>query len=260
LSHGDCKHVLLFPANPEELYQFSMQALDLAQRLQTLVFLMSDLDLGMNYWMSDEFAPPTQPLDRGKVLTAEDLDRIQEFARYRDVDGDGIPYRTLPGTRHPKAPFFTQGAGHDDRARRSEKPQDWSSNLDRLAHKHETARHLVPESVLQRAVKPTSIGIVAYGSSDLPVREAIHKLAISHGIEADYLRIRALPATAATLDFLRTHERVYVVEQNRDAQLATILRAEHPEVATRLRSVLHYNGLPLDAATVVNEICQQEGE
>ncbi len=260
LSHGDCKHVLLFPGNPAELYEFSMRALDLAQRLQTLVFVMSDLDLGMNYWMTDEFTPPSQPLDRGKVLTAEDLDRIQEFARYRDVDGDGIPYRTLPGTHHPKAPFFTQGAGHDDRARRSEKPHDWSSNLDRLAHKHETARQLVPESVLQRAAKPTSLGIVAYGSSDLPVREAIQKLTLNHGIDVDYLRIRALPATPSTLEFLRTHERVYVVEQNRDAQLATILRAEHPEVATRLRSVLHYNGLPLDAATVVNQICQQEGE
>ncbi len=258
LSHGDCKHVLLIPGSPEEAYEFSMVALDLAQRLQTTVFVMSDLDLGMNYWMSAPLKPPTKPLDRGKVLSAEDLDRIQEFARYRDIDGDAIPWRTLPGTRHPKAPFFTQGAGHDDRARRSEKPEDWAGNLERLARKHETARRLVPPSVLQRASGPTPRGVIAYGSSDLPTREALAMLEQAHECPCDYLRVRALPLTPETVEFIESHERVYVVEQNRDAQLASIIRAEFPHLATRLRSVLHYNGLPLDASTVLDQILAQE--
>lgn len=258
LSHGDCKHVLLLPANPREAFEFAVEALDLAQRLQTLVFLMSDLDLGMNYWLSDPLTPPSKPLDRGKILSTEDLERIQEFARYRDIDGDAIPYRTLPGTRHPKAPYFTQGAGHDDRARRSEKPEDWAGNLDRLARKHETARRLVPESVLEPATRATSIGVIAYGTSNMAVREALATLARHHDFHADYLRVRALPATARTVEFIEAHERVYVVEQNRDAQLASILRAEHPHISTRLRSVLHYNGLPLDAATVIENILAQE--
>ncbi len=258
LSHGDCKHVLLIPGSPEEAYEFSMVALDLAQRLQTTVFVMSDLDLGMNYWMSAPLKPPTKPLDRGKVLSAEDLDRIQEFARYRDIDGDAIPWRTLPGTRHPKAPFFTQGAGHDDRARRSEKPEDWAGNLERLARKHETARRLVPPSVLQGASGPTPRGVIAYGSSDLPTREALAMLEQAHECPCDYLRVRALPLTPETVEFIESHERVYVVEQNRDAQLASIIRAEFPHLATRLRSVLHYNGLPLDASTVLDQILAQE--
>ncbi|MGC8841261.1 MAG: 2-oxoacid:acceptor oxidoreductase subunit alpha [Candidatus Sumerlaeaceae bacterium] len=254
LSHGDCKHVLLIPANPKEAFEFAILALDLAQRLQTLVFVMSDLDLGMNYWLSDPLEAPAQPLDRGKVLNADDLEKITEFARYRDVDGDAIPYRTLPGTRHPKAPFFTQGAGHDDRARRSEKPEDWAGNLQRLARKHDTARKLVPESVLEPASKPTPVGVIAYGSSDLATREALAHLANVHDWHADYLRLRALPATEKTIEFIEQHERVYVVEQNRDAQVATILRAEHPHIASHLRSVLHFNGQPLDAATVIDQI------
>jgi 2-oxoglutarate ferredoxin oxidoreductase subunit alpha len=258
LSHGDCKHVLLIPANPKEAYEFSMKSLDLAQRLQTVVFVMSDLDLGMNYWISDTFDPPATPLDRGKILSAEDLEKGIEFARYRDVDGDGVPYRTLPGTRHPKAPFFTQGAGHDDRARRSEKPEDWAGNLARLARKHAFARSLVPESLFELNEKPTRVGVVAYGTSDLPVREALAILKDQHDIRADYMRIRALPLTTATVEFLAAHERIYLVEQNRDAQLASIIRAEEPHLAARIRSVLHFNGLPLDAATVVNQILGQE--
>jgi 2-oxoglutarate ferredoxin oxidoreductase subunit alpha len=258
LSHGDCKHVLLMPANPAEAYEFSMVALDLAQRLQTPVFVMSDLDLGMNYWMSDPFEPPTRPLDRGKVLSAEDLERLQEFARYRDIDGDAIPWRTLPGTRHPKAPFFTQGAGHDERARRSEKPADWEGNLARLARKHDTARRLVPPSILQPASVPTTRGVIAYGTSDLPTREALEILATAHDRPCDYLRVRALPATEETIRFIETHERVYVVEQNRDGQLAAILRAEFPHIATRLRSVLHDNSLPLDADSVVRQVLAHE--
>ncbi len=258
LSHGDCKHVLLIPANPKEAFEFSMTALDLAQRLQTLVFVMSDLDLGMNYWLSDPLEPPTQPLDRGKVLTAEELDQITEFARYRDVDGDAIPYRTLPGTRHPRAPFFTQGAGHDDRAKRSEKPEDWAGNLERLARKHETARTLVPESLVELATKPTRVGVIAYGTSDLPTREALARLATAHEWHADYLRLRALPATAKTVEFIEQHDRVYLVEQNRDAQVAAILRAEHPHIASRIRSILHFNGQPLDAATVIEQLLTLE--
>ncbi|MCX7624916.1 MAG: 2-oxoacid:acceptor oxidoreductase subunit alpha [Candidatus Sumerlaeaceae bacterium] len=258
LSHGDCKHVLLIPANPREAFEFSYQALDLAQRLQAPVFVMSDLDLGMNYWMSDSFQPPSKPLDRGKVLSAAQLEQITDFARYRDVDGDGIPYRTLPGTRHPKAPFFTQGAGHDDRARRSEKPQDWAGNLERLALKHSTARSLVPEPIVQFAPLPTRRAVIAYGSSDLPTQEALHHLLTLHECPLNYLRLRALPASEKAIEFIENHERVYIVEQNRDGQVACILRAEFPHVADRLYSILHFNGLPLDAETIVKQVLELE--
>lgn len=259
LSHGDCKHVVLIPGTVEECYEFAGEALDLADRLQTFVLLMSDLDLGMNKSMSDPFKAPEKPLDRGKVLSAADLAENGGFARYRDVDGDGIPYRTLPGTDHPDAAFFTRGTGHTEEANYSEKPEDWLRNMDRLARKFDTARKLVPQPIVMEA-PGAKIGIIAYGSSDLAVREACHYLKTDNGLSVSYLRLRALPVNGAVQAFIAAHEAVYVVEQNRDAQVNGILRSEYPELASKLKSVLHYDGMPIAAENIVGQVLKQEAQ
>lgn len=253
LSHGDCKHVLLIPGTLQETFEFGIDVLNLAERLQTLVFLMLDLDLGMNNYMVNPLTLPEKPLDRGKVLDAEALEKVQEFARYRDVDGDGIPYRTVPGTPHPRAAFFTRGTGHTDRATYSEKPEDWQSNMDRLTRKFKTARSITPQPIIDE-VDGAQVAIIAYGSSNAPVEEAREQLESQHGVKSSYLRIRALPASEAVRSFIEKHDKVILVEQNRDAQMAGILRAENPDLAHKIVSLLHYNGLPLDAQTVVDGI------
>ncbi len=252
LSHGDKSHVLLIPSSMLECYSMSIEAFDLAERLQTPVFVMSDLDLAMNNWASDPFPYPDKPLDRGKVLDAEGLTERNGFARYRDVDGDGIPYRTLPGTKHPLAAYFTRGSGHTDRATYSERPEDYIAIMDRLARKHDTARSLVSKPEIFNGSK-TPIGIVAFGSSHHAVQEA-RDLLREKGIETNYLRIKALPFQQEILDFILAHERVYVVEQNRDAQMKSLLTIELGAESARLRPVLHYNGLPLDAQSVVEGV------
>jgi 2-oxoglutarate ferredoxin oxidoreductase subunit alpha len=259
LSHGDCKHVLLIPGNMRECFEFAEQALELAEKLQTLVFLMSDLDLAMNKWMSDTFTPPTKPLARGKVLNALELSRNGEFARYRDVDGDGIPYRTLPGTDHPNAAYFARGTGHTEKAVYSEKPEDWQRNIDRLQRKFDTAREIVPQPVVDD-MDGAVAGIIAYGSSNPAVSEARHILESEHGIKTSYLRIRALPVNGKVKEFCERHQLVCVVEQNRDGQVASILRSEYPEFGTRLKTALHYNGMPIDADTVVHMVLQRIAE
>ncbi len=252
LSHGDKSHVLLFPASMLECYSMAMEAFDLAEELQTPVFVMSDLDLGMNNWASDPFPYPEKPIARGKVLDAAAVAERGGFARYRDVDGDGIPYRTLPGTNHPLAAYFTRGSGHTDRATYSERPEDYVAIMDRLARKHDTARTLVPAPETFGDGR-SPVGILAFGSSHYGVMEA-RDLLRAGGLETDYLRLRALPFTAGLLDWVRAHERVYVVEQNRDAQMKSLLTIELGADSGRLRSILHYNGLPLDAQTVVEGI------
>jgi len=229
----------------------SIDAFDLAERLQTPVFVMSDLDLGMNNWVSDPFPYPEKPLDRGKVLDAAAIEERGGFARYRDVDGDGIPYRTLPGTKHPLAAYFTRGSGHTDRATYSERPEDYVATMDRLARKHDTARTIVPKPEISGG--GNEIGILAFGSSHYGVEEA-RDLLRGKGIETDYLRLRALPFPAEVLDWVRAHDRVYVVEQNRDAQMKSLLTIELGGDSAHLRSILHYNGLPLDAQTVVEGV------
>jgi 2-oxoglutarate ferredoxin oxidoreductase subunit alpha len=256
LSHGDCKHILLIPGNVRECYEFSMEALELSEKFQTLVFVMSDLDLGMNKWLSEPFDYPSKPISRGKVLSAEDLSKNGTFARYKDVDGDGIPYRTIPGTEHPGAAFFTRGTGHTETASYSEKPEAWQKNIDRLARKFDTARECVPAPVVERT-NGAEIGIVAYGSSDAAVAEARHILEHEHGVRTSYLRVRALPVNGAVKNFCASHNKVLIVEQNRDAQFASILKGEYPEFAARFRSVLHYNGLPVDADTLVRYVLSQ---
>jgi 2-oxoglutarate/2-oxoacid ferredoxin oxidoreductase subunit alpha len=259
LSHGDCKHPLLFPANPVECYEMSAEALNLAERLQTLVFVMLDLDLGMNSWMSDPFEPITTPIDRGKVLSDDDLAKVGQFARYKDVDGDGICYRTLPGTSNPLGTYFTRGTGHTEAATYSEKPRDWKNNMDRLVRKFDTARKLVPRPVVETAKSGAAeIGVIAFGSTDPSVQEARALLDREHGRQTDYLRLRALPIDHEVRDFIASHRVTYVVEQNRDAQCAEILRLECPELITRIKSVLHYDGLPIDAQSIVEGIIAHE--
>jgi 2-oxoglutarate ferredoxin oxidoreductase subunit alpha len=259
LSHGDTQHVLLLPGSVDECFTMAVEAFDVAERLQTPVFVMTDLDLGMNNWMADPFPYPERPLDRGKVLSEADLERLGGFARYKDVDGDGIGWRTLPGTDHPKAAYFTRGTGHDENAAYSEKPETFEANMERLARKLETARSLVPGPELH-GKGAARVGIVAYGSSHPAVVESRVQLAKEKGLETDYLRVRAYPFARAVHEFVERHERVYVVEQNRDGQLAALLRLDlAPELAPRLRSVAHVHGLPLDARSVTDEILGLEG-
>jgi 2-oxoglutarate ferredoxin oxidoreductase subunit alpha len=259
LSHGDTRHVVLLPANVKECFELSMAAFDLTERLQTPVFVLTDLDLGMNNWMSDPFTYPEKPLDRGKVLTAEDLNRLGGFARYRDVDGDGIPWRTLPGTKHPKAAYFTRGSGHNDSAGYTEKPDEYIGQMERLARKFENARKLVPAPI---AVKDgtSKIGFLAFGTTDFALRESLDQIKAEHGQSVDYMRIRAYPFAHEIHDFVASHERVYVVEQNRDAQLASLLKLDLPaDQVVKLRSILHYNGLPVDARSITEEFATKEG-
>ena len=258
LSHGDTKHVFLLPGNVRECYEFATQAFDLAERLQTPVFVLSDLDLGMNNWMSDPFEYPEKPLDRGKILTAEQLKEQGGFARYRDVDGDAIPYRTLPGTDHPLAAYFTRGSGHNDKGQYSERPDDYQALMERLARKSDTARTLVPAPVVVQTGK-SKIGILAYGTSDFAVGESRDQLLKEYGVETDYLRVRAFPFTRSVHDFIASHERVYVVEQNRDAQMLQLPKLDLPAQETvKLRSIRHFNGLPIDARSVTDEFVLQE--
>ena len=259
LSHGDTKHVILIPGSVKECFEFGIAAFDLAERLQTPVFVLSDLDLGMNNWMSEPFDYPEKPIDRGKVLTAEDLERLGEFARYKDVDGDAIPYRTLPGTDHPKAAYFTRGSGHNERAAYTERPDDYQNLMERLNRKFETARTLVPHPIVVQTGK-SKIGIIAFGTSDFAVQESRDQLKKEYGVETDYLRIRAFPFTSEVHEFVASHERVYIVEQNRDAQMLSLLKLDLPaEDAVKLCSIRHFNGHPIDARSVTDEFVLQEG-
>ncbi len=260
LSHGDTRHPMYFPCSPEECFSMSGEAFDLAEYFQTPVFVMTDLDLGMNNWMADPFQYPEKPLNRGKVLTAEDLDKLGGFARYKDVDGDGVGYRTLPGTNHPSASYFTRGSGHNEKAQYTEREDDYMNNMDRLAHKFDAMRSHVPAPVEHKNEK-ARIGFVAIGTSDYAVRESCDQLKAEYDIDASYLRLKAYPFTEHLEDFIRRHERVYVVDQNRDGQLLGMMRLEFAaELIAKLRSVRYYGGLPLDARTVTEEIVRQEGK
>ena len=257
LSHGDTRHPLLLPSSVSECYQMAMDAFDLAERLQTPVFVMSDLDLGMNMWMSETFAYPDVPIDRGKVLDREALGRIGEWGRYVDVDGDGIPYRSIPGTEAPA--YFARGSGHNARGQYSERGDDYVGNIDRLRRKFDTARTLVPAPDIHEA-PDARVGLLAYGTSHWAIVESRDQLEAEAGLSTSYLRLRAYPFPDAVADFVRRHDRVYVIEQNRDGQMASLLRMDLPaELAVKLRSVLHYNGLPLDARSVTDGVLAQEG-
>jgi 2-oxoglutarate ferredoxin oxidoreductase subunit alpha len=257
LSHGDTRHPVLLPSSVRDCYDFGMKALDLAERLQTPVFVLSDLDLGMNMWMSDPFPYPTQPWDRGKVLSDEQLAKLPTFERYRDVDNDGIPYRTIPGLVHdPKGAYFTRGSGHDEAARYTESPEVYAHNMDRLAKKFETARTLVPPPVVEDD-EHAEVGLIAFGSTHWAMIEARDQLR-RHGLRTGYLLLKALPFTEHLKRFVGKYRRIYVVEQNRDGQMAELVRLELPAEAGRVGSVRHYTGMPIDARFVSEEILAQE--
>jgi len=260
LSHGDTKHMMLFPASPLECFEMGIEAFNLAEKYQTLVFVMSDLDIGMNNWMSDPFPYPEKLIERGKVLTKEDLKRLGGFGRYKDVDGDGIPYRTLPGTEHPAASYFTRGSGHNAQAQYSERPEDYENNMLRLNRKFEHAREGAPQPVIEGAGN-TEVGIIAFGSSHWAIIESRDQLRKEHELTTDYLRIRAYPFSHEIHDFIRAHKRVYVVEQNRDGQMFSLLKLDlESELVPRLRSVARLDGLPIDARSVTNDIAAMEAK
>ena len=256
LGHGDTKHIVLLPGSVNECFELGWKAFDFAERFQTPVFLLSDLDLGMNQWMTDPFEYPDAEIDRGKVLWEEDFEGLENWGRYLDIDGDGIPYRTLPGNRHAKSGYFARGTGHDEYANYSEEPDDWVKGMDRLLVKFENARKEMPQPKIMSRDGAT-IGVIAFGSTDPAVCEALDYLS-EDGIEIDYLRLRALPVVNEVREFIRDHERVYVVEMNRDGQLHQILSLEVPESATHLISLTHNDGLPLTANWIKGAILNEE--
>ena len=256
LSHGDTKHVILLPSSVEDCFYMASEAFDLAERLQTPVFVLSDLDIGMNNWMSNEFVYPEKIYDRGKVLNAEELEKVGSFARYKDVDGDGVPYRTLPGTKHKLASYFTRGSGHNEKAAYSERSDDYMKNMDRLNRKFETAKNYIPKPVVDN-VEGAKVGIIAFGSTDQAMAEARNSLN-EKGIKTNYMLLKALPLVDEVKQFIEANDVVYVVEQNRDAQLLNILFMEYQDHKRNLKSIVHYSGMSVDAMSIVDGIVSKE--
>ena len=256
-SHGDTKHVLLLPEDPAECFEFGALAFDLADRLQTPVFVMLDLDIGMQDWLTEPLAwDDSRRLDRGKVMTAQDLDAGRDFGRYLDVDGDGIPYRTYPGTHAVKGSYFTRGTTKDRYARYTEEGPAYVDNMQRLQRKFETARSLVPKPVMTRAAQPTNAGVIWFGSTGAAMAESLAELE-RQDVHLDRLRIRAFPFDDAIPDFVAAHDHVFVVEQNRDAQLKMLLVNECGIDPAKLTSVLHYDGTPITERFITREIGEQ---
>jgi 2-oxoglutarate ferredoxin oxidoreductase subunit alpha len=260
MGHGDTRHVILLPGSVSECFEFGWRAFDLAERLQTPVFVLSDLDFGMNQWMTEPFEYPNVEMDRGKTISEADLEKANGlWARYKDVDGDAIAWRTIPGNKHPAAAWFGRGTGHDENARYSEDAKTWEANMARLARKFEKAQEFVPGPVIEN-VKGAQIGIIAYGSTVPAVEEARVLLQQAGGPESSFLRLRALPCTQEVREFVENHPRVYVVEANRDGQLRQLLSVEIPDQASKLRSACHSDGLPLTARWVKDAILEKEAK
>ena len=257
LGQGDTQHIMLIPGTVGECFEFGWIALDLAEKYQTAVLVLSDLDLGKNQWMSEPFVYPDKPIERGKILWEEDLEKIKEdWGRYKDIDGDFIPYRTVPGNRHPNSAYFARGTGHDEYANYSEHPQEWEKNLRRIKNKVDSSRNETPKPVIKKQ-RGAKNGLIAFGSTDSAVIEALDYLK-QDGVKLNYLRLRALPSAPEVLDFIRKHEKVYVVENNRDGQMHSILSLELPEKATDLISLALLDGLPLNAEWIRESILQEE--
>ncbi len=258
LGHGDTKHPILLPAEPNECFEMGWRALDLAEQFQTPVFVLSDLDIGMNQWMARPFDYPEENMTRGKVLNSEQLTAAKGFARYKDIDGDGIGYRTLPGTDHPLAAYFTRGSGHNEKAALSERSEDWEANMDRLTLKFETIRKLVPAPITE-ITEGADVGVIYFGSTTPSVIEARDMLAAA-GLKVSLQRLRALPLGPETAAFLAKHKRVYVVELNTDSQLASLITLHAPESALKLRRANNNSGLPVAAAWLTARIQGMEAK
>ncbi len=260
LGHGDSRQVCLLPGSVEECFEYGWRALDLAEELQTPVFVLSDLDLGMNNWMADPFTYPDQPIQHGKTLNKVGLEELfaekGEWYRYRDYDQDGVAYRTVPGTDHPRSAYFSRGTGHNDKAIYSERSDDWVQNMQRLRRKFETARAKVPAAVIDYDASK-KIGIISFGSNDPAIKEAQDKLA-ADGVEVNYLRVRALPLKEEVRDFVLNHEHIYVVENNFDGQLFQLLRMEIAQDTTHMKSLALGDGLPMTPRWVYNNILEEE--
>jgi 2-oxoglutarate/2-oxoacid ferredoxin oxidoreductase subunit alpha len=256
-SHGDTKHVLLFPEDPRECFEFGALAFDLADRLQTPVFVLLDLDIGMNEWLCEPLQwDDSRQLDRGKVLTAEELEAGPEFGRYLDVDGDGISFRTYPGTHPTKGAFFTRGTSRDRYARYTEAGTAYVDNMQRLLRKFETAKNLVPKPLRRNAARPTRYGALYFGSTTAAMHEALAALE-AKGIDLNLMRVRAFPFSDEVINFVLDHDRVFLIEQNRDAQLRTLLISEGALDPARLIPVLHYDGTPITARFIIDEITER---
>ena len=261
LGHGDSRQICLMPGSLAEAFEFGWKSFDIAESLQTPVFVISDLDLGMNNWLSDPFDYPDEPIQRGKVLNAADLqafiDRHGKWGRYLDVDDDGIAYRTLPGTDHPLSAYFARGTGHNEMADYSERSDDWVKNMNRLNKKRETARKLLPPPIID-ADSEAEIGIITFGTNEEAIREARDWLA-SEGVKTGCLRVRALPLASSVSDFIAAYPRIYVIENNFDGQLNQLIRLEHAADITHLRSLTLGDGLPMTPSWVYDSIKEQEG-
>lgn len=258
MGHGDIESLILLPGSINECFEFGWRAFDIAERIQAPVYVLSDLDFGMNQWMAEPFQYPATPMDRGKVLWEADLDKIgANWGRYKDVDGDGIPYRTFPGNQHPLSAYFSRGTGHTPEARYSEEPDVWVANMARLKKKYQTAKDYLPEAVIER-VDGADFGLIAYGSTDPAIGEARLKLERDHNLKSDYLRLRAIPFRDEVKHFIEEHERIYVIDQTRDGQLKRLLTAEYPELATRLVAIAYNDGLPPTARWIRTAILEQE--
>jgi 2-oxoglutarate ferredoxin oxidoreductase subunit alpha len=256
-SHGDTKHVLLFPEDPRECFDFAAQSFDLADRLQTPIFVMLDLDIGMNDWLCAPFAwDDSRRFDRGKVMTYNDLEAGREFGRYLDADGDGIAYRTYPGTHPTRGAFFTRGTTRDRYARYTEEGSTYVDNMQRLLRKFETAKKLVPGPVLRPAREATRLGVIYFGSTTPAMHEALDALE-ARGIYLDALRVRAFPFAQEVHEFIASHDQVFVVEQNRDAQFRTLLVNEAAIDPMRLIPVLHFDGTPITARFIISDIAEK---
>ncbi len=258
MGHGDTNQVILLPGTVSECFEFGWKSFDIAERLQTPVFVLSDLDLGMNNWMTRPFQYPDKPMDRGKVLWEEDLKKLNgQWGRYKDVDGDGIPYRTLPGNRHPQAAYMTRGTGHDEYAHYTEDPDEWHNMMERLKRKFETACKYVPAPIFD-LMDGAEIGLIGFGSTEATILEARHQLHKTRGIKTDFMRVRALPFPDEVGEFIRSHPRNYVVELNRDGQMHQLLSLDYPDVVVKLHSLAYHDGLPLTAARVRNMVLEKE--
>jgi len=257
MGHGDTEQIILLPGTVNECFEFGWRSFDIAEHMQTPVFVLSDLELGMNPWMTEPFQYPDKPMDRGKVLWEEDLQKLQDWGRYRDVDGDGITYRTLPGNKQPNSAYFTRGTGHDENARYSEDNTVWIKNMDRLKRKYDNAAKFIPEPMIEKN-KDAKIGIVSFGSTELAVKEARYQLETEAGLKSDSMRIRGIPFIDTVPKFIESHEHNYVVEMNRDGQMYQLLLTEYPHLAEKLTSVAFNDGLPATAKWIKDSILTKE--